>query len=70
MAAAADVSFDILLGGKVSLEAIKALNDMEVRPKQFGASTRTVNATMTRAYKQMFDGAAARIEQIELEALN
>jgi hypothetical protein len=56
MAAASNVSFDILLGGKVSPEAIKMLNDMEAKLVKFGASTRTVNAVMSRSYKAMFDG--------------
>jgi len=65
MAAATDVSFDILLGGKISPEAIKALNVMEAKLKAFGASTRNINATMSRAYKQMFDGAAGEANGVQ-----
>lgn len=57
-AAAENVSFDILLGGKVTPEVLKALKDMEERLKQFGATTRTVNAVMARAYRETFEGAA------------
>jgi hypothetical protein len=42
MAAAANVSFDVLLGGKVTPEAVTALKDMEEKLKQFGATTKTV----------------------------
>jgi hypothetical protein len=57
-ATAENVSFDILLGGKVTPEVLKALKDMEERLKQFGATTRTVNAVMARAYRETFEGAA------------
>ena len=45
---AQNVSFDILLGGKVTPEALKALKDMEERLKGFGSSTKTLNAVMAR----------------------
>ena len=57
-ATAQNVSFDILLGGKVTPEVLKSIKDMEARLKQFGASTRTVNAVMSRACKETFEGAA------------
>jgi hypothetical protein len=57
-ATAANVSFDILLGGKVTPEAIAALNKMEAELKKFGATTKTLNAVMSRSYKEMFDGVA------------
>lgn len=35
MAAASSASFDVLLGGKLTPEAIKAINDAEERLKKF-----------------------------------
>ena len=35
MAAAANVSFDVLLGGKITPETLKALKDMEEKLKTF-----------------------------------
>src|SRR6266436_5539979 len=56
MAEASSVSFDVLLGGKVTPEALKAIKEMEEHLKKFGASTRTINAAMSRIYKETFDG--------------
>jgi len=58
MAAAADVSFDVLLGGKVSPALLKSFKDLEELMKKQGATARTVNAVMGRAYKETFDGAS------------
>jgi hypothetical protein len=55
---ASSVNFDILLGGKVTPAALKAIKDMEEQLKKFGASTRTINAAMSRVYKETFDGMA------------
>ena len=40
MAAATNVSFDVLLGGKITPEALKALKDMEEKLKTFGIAIR------------------------------
>lgn len=55
MAAAESVSFDVLLGGKLSPSAIKAITQAEEMLKKLGASTRTINAAMSRVYKETFD---------------
>jgi tape measure domain-containing protein len=60
---ASSVTFDILLGGRVTPEALKALNDMEAHLKKFGATTKTINAVMSRAYKETFDGVAKNGEE-------
>jgi hypothetical protein len=57
MAAASDVSFDILLGGKIKPEVLKMFKDLEDLLKKQGATARTINAVMGRAYKETFDGA-------------
>jgi hypothetical protein len=55
MAAAADVSFDILLGGKIKPEVLEMFKDLEDLLKKQGATARTISAVMGRAYKETFD---------------
>jgi len=55
MAAAQDVTFDVLLGGKIQPQVIKMFNDLEAMMKKQGATAKTINAVMGRAYKETFD---------------
>jgi hypothetical protein len=58
MAAASDVTFDVLLGGKISPQLLKSFKDLEELMKKQGATAKTINAVMGRAYKETFDGVA------------
>jgi hypothetical protein len=48
MAAATDVTFDVLLGGKIQPQVIKMFNDLEAMMKRQGATAKTINAVMWR----------------------
>jgi len=56
MAAPADVTFDVLLGGKVTPELLKSFKSLEDLMKKQGATAKTINAVMGRAYKETFEG--------------
>src|SRR5215467_8100299 len=56
MAAPQDVTFDVLLGGKVKPELLQSFKKLEDLMKQQGATAKTINAVMGRAYKETFDG--------------
>jgi len=58
MAAPADVTFDVLLGGKVTPELLKSFKRLEDLMKQQGATAKTINAVMGRAYHETFDKVA------------
>src|SRR6516165_5096241 len=55
MPEASSVTFDILLGGKVTPALLKSFKDLEEMMKKQGATAKTINAIMGRAYKETFD---------------
>jgi hypothetical protein len=58
MAAPADVTFDVLLGGKITPQLLKSFKDLEELMKKQGSTAKTINAVMGKAYKETFDGAS------------
>jgi hypothetical protein len=48
MARPQDVTFDVLLGGKVKPEVIKMFTDLEAMMKKQGVTAKTINAVMWR----------------------
>ena len=56
MADASSVTFDVLLGGKVTPELLKSFKALEDMMQKQGATAKTINAVMSRAYKETFDG--------------
>ena len=52
---ASTVTFDVLLGGKVTPALLKSFKDLEEMMKKQGATAKTINTIMGRAYKETFD---------------